>query len=238
MRRPNAANLLFLDQNGVKQVQPDRFLEIVGLVRTDFLFFISSSMVNRFRCEPSIIDRVPVCPEDLGRMNCTNVHRIVTDAYRKLLPADKRYFVAPFSIKKGANVYGLVFGSGHPLGMEKFLSKCWALDEQRGEANFDIDGEGIDRTAPTLFPEEMDRPKKTKLFAQELEDAVLCRRVGTNKAAFIFALERGFLGRHAKEVLASLMRKGVLPKQKLNVSYDAWSKGEEQTIAVGEGRGT
>lgn len=229
MQQPGAANLLFLDQNGVKHITEPVFKQILRLPFTDLLFFISSSMVNRFKSEGSIIDRVPVSDADLSRMNWTNVHRIVADAYRRLVPQGTQYFLAPFSIRKDSNVYGLIFGSHHPLGMDKFLRQCWKKDELRGEANFDIDEESIDPAAPSLF-DEMNKPKKLCLFENELSNAILSHVVRTNKEVFVFALERGFLGKHAKKAITELIAANKLPKQELHISYDAWSKGDPEAI--------
>ncbi len=144
------ANLLFLDQNGVKQITKSVFQTIVQLPKTDFIFFISSSMVNRFRPVPEIRDCVPLTDEDFSRMNGTNVHRIVAESYRRWIPDGLEYYLGSFSIRKGANVYGLVFGSGHPLGIDKFLKVAW---KHGGDANFDIDQDGIDPLPPSLFPD-------------------------------------------------------------------------------------
>lgn len=70
------ANLLFFDQNGFQQITQPIFETIVQLQFTDFIFFISSAMVNRFKDETR--DYVPVNDKDFQRMNGTNVHRIVT----------------------------------------------------------------------------------------------------------------------------------------------------------------
>ena len=73
------------------------------------------------------------------RKGFNDTHRAVVEHYRHL--AGGRIFFGSFSIKKGANIYGLIFGSAHPLGIEKFLRVCWKVDPVRGEANFDIDDE-------------------------------------------------------------------------------------------------
>ncbi|MEA2083504.1 MAG: three-Cys-motif partner protein TcmP [Thermodesulfobacteriota bacterium] len=41
-------NLLFIDQSGVRQVTNEIFQMLIGLNKTDFLFFISSSAIKRF----------------------------------------------------------------------------------------------------------------------------------------------------------------------------------------------
>ena len=154
-------------------------------------------------------------------MNGTNVHRILANAYRRWLPPGKStYYIAPFSLKKGANVYGLIFGSGHPRGMDKFLHVAWG---HGGDANFDIDGDGIDPTCPSLFA-DMDKPSKLRQFENELEQAILEKRLITNRTVFEFALEHGMLGRQAKEKLAHMVKTGKLPNQNFTISCDAWNK--------------
>ena len=220
------ANLLFLDQNGVKQITKSIFQAIVQLPRTDFIFFISSAMVNRFRSVPEIRDCVPVTDEDFSRMNGTNVHRIVADSYRRWIPEGLEYYLGSFSIRKGANVYGLVFGSGHPLGIDKFLKVAW---KHGGDANFDIDKDGIDPSQLSLFP-EYDKPTKISVFEKELESAVLGRQLTTNKDVYLFALQNGMLASHARKALGLLIKDKKLPKQILYVSYDAWKKPELEKI--------
>lgn len=215
------ANLLFLDQNGVNQITKAIFQTIVQLPKTDFIFFISSAMVNRFRSVQEIRDCVPVTEEDFLSMNGTNVHRIVADSYRRWIPNGFEYYLGPFSIRKGANVYGLVFGSGgHPLGIDKFLKVAW---KHGGDANFDIDKDGIDPSQFQLFP-GYDKPTKISVFENELESEVLGRRLTTNKEIYIFALQNGMLASHARDALGLLIKDKKLPKQILHVSYDAWKK--------------
>ncbi|MBN1546842.1 MAG: three-Cys-motif partner protein TcmP [Syntrophaceae bacterium] len=220
------ANLLFLDQNGVKQITKASFQAIVSLPKTDFLFFVSSAMVNRFRTVPEIRDCVPVTDEDFSRMNGTNVHRIVADSYRRWIPEGLEYYLGSFSIRKGANVYGLVFGSGHPRGIDKFLKVAW---KHGGDANFDIDKDGIDTLQGRLFP-DLDKPTKITVFEKELAATLRKRKFITNKDVYIFALQNGMLASHAKNALKALIKDKMLPKQNLHVSYDAWQKPETEQI--------
>jgi three-Cys-motif partner protein len=222
------ANLLFLDQNGVKQITKAVFQDIVRLARTDFLFFISSAMINRFKEQPEIRNYVPVTNGDFARMTGTNVHRIVAEAYRRWIPDELEYYLGSFSIKKGANVYGLIFGSGHPLGIDKFLKLAW---KRGGDANFDIDKDGIDPAQPSLFP-ELDKPTKIRMFEKELEAALFKRQLRTNKDIYLFALRNGMLARHAKDALNLLVKDKKLPKQSFHISYDAWKKAETENILL------
>ncbi|MFH1080096.1 MAG: three-Cys-motif partner protein TcmP [Pseudomonadota bacterium] len=226
LMREKTANLLFLDQNGVQQITKDIFQAIVRLPLSDFIFFISSAMVNRFKKQPEIRKYVPVTDEDFSRMNGTNVHRILADAYSRWVPDDLVYYMGPFSIKKGPNVYGLVFGSKHPRGMDKFLHCAWRLG---GDANFDIDKDGIDPECPSLFS-EFDIPKKISVFDNDLKSAILERRILTNKDVYKFALQNGVLPSHAKAALNQMVKESKLPPQVFHISYNAWKKPKAEPI--------
>ena len=76
-----------------------------------------------------------------------------------MIPENKEYFLAPFSIKKDKNIYGLIFGSNHSFGIEKFLNISWKLNENSGDANYNIDEEEIAEGKLSLFPED-NKPKK------------------------------------------------------------------------------
>lgn len=160
-------------------------------------------------------------------------HRKVCEAYRRWLPKDKEYYLAPFSLEKdnGANIYGLIFGSAHPAGINKFLTICWKKDSLRGEANYDIDSESIDKAQPSLFA-EWDVPTKIKVFEKQLEQEILGGRLRTNVAIFKFALRSGFLGEHAKALVLRLIQEGKLPKQKLAISYDACGYSNSTPIPI------
>ena len=216
MNRPDVANFLFLDQNGVKQVSTEIFSRLISLRHTDYMFYIASSIVNRFKEDPRIINPLPISEADLQNMNGTNVHAIVKDAYERI--AQGKY-LAPFSIRKGANVYGLIFGTEHLLGLDKFLTVCWKLDKVHGLANFDVENENIDPSAPSLFA-EMDRPKKLDLFERDLLRKLRAREIKTNYEIYEFALRSGFLSVHARDALKSMMDKGDIPKQKIPVSRE------------------
>jgi len=222
----STANLLFLDQSGVRQISELIFKSIILLPRTDFIFFISSAIVNRFKNHDDIRNCVPINNQDLSRMTGTNVHRILANAYRRWVPNGLEYYLGSFSIKKGANVYGLVFGSRHPRGIDKFLNVVW---KRGGDANFDIDKDGIDPTQPALFA-EYDKPAKIKDFEKELESALFEHLLTTNKDVYLFALQNGMLAKHARNALNLLVKNKKLPKQNFHISYDAWKKPDAEAI--------
>ncbi|HEY4245887.1 MAG TPA: three-Cys-motif partner protein TcmP [Lacunisphaera sp.] len=93
----DAAKLLLIDQFGVSHVTPEVFRKLVAFPYADFLFFISSATLQRFREHPAIKQKIT--PAD----DFNQVHHAVLDYYRQFLPVGRRYYLAPFSIKKGSN---------------------------------------------------------------------------------------------------------------------------------------
>src|SRR5690606_21814045 len=124
---------------------------LVSLPRTDILFFISSSYLYRFKTLSEFTRYLNTEKISFDENNYHSCHRAVANFYRNQIVSGKEYYIGPFSLKKGSNIYGLVFGSNHTYGIEKFLKICWSLDPQRGEANYDIDADNINPVAPSLF---------------------------------------------------------------------------------------
>lgn len=230
MSKSGTANFLFLDQNGIKEITDEVFRTIIKLPATDFLFFISSSVFNRFRDHAALKKYIDISASTISASKYLHIHRVLLNHYRELVPQNKEYYLAPFTIKKGANIYGLIFGSGNVLGIEKFLKRCWRNDPQRGEANFDIDEDGIHPYQRSIFP-EMDIPKKLKLFNDDLSQKILSRELATNRQIYTYSLSNGFLPSHAREIVKNMIGSKKLPKQRVSISYDSCKKGKlEQSI--------
>jgi three-Cys-motif partner protein len=202
----SCANFLLLDQGGVKEITEEIFHRIIKLRQTDFILFISSSYLNRFGDSLAFQKYLKLNKQSLVGKDYYHIHRIVLNYYRSLIPANKKYYLAPFTIRKPTGVYGLVFGSNHIYGLEKFLSVCWKHDKLTGEANFDIDREKIHLSKPYLF-EELNVPKKIQAFEENLKDKILAGRLKTNAAVYFFGLEEGFLPAHVNKVMKELIRK-------------------------------
>ena len=197
----SSANLLIIDQFGVKEVPDDTFAQIIGFETTDVLFFVSSATFRRFGHVPEVA-RLAL-PGYQRPSDHYRAHMAVADAYRKLVPSGKRYHVASFSIKKGSNVYGVIFGSAHPLGMDKFLEVAWDQNKVSGDADFDVHREGIQPDAPLLFA-EMNVPSKVKLFEEELEKEILTGACPNELKLIEICHRHGVRRKHAEPVLAKL----------------------------------
>jgi three-Cys-motif partner protein len=195
LKASGAAKLVFIDQFGVDQVDDQRFRELVRFPACDFIFFISSSTLYRFRNHPAIKQKIQR-PDDYS-----HVHRAVLDYYRDLIPNGVRCFLAPFSIKKGANIWGIIFGSGHPRGIEKFLQVAWKKDAITGEANFDIQGDW----KPGLFS-----PTKVDSFQQDLEQGLMSGQIHNERDALNLVFRHGVKPQHAEPVFKRLRAAGAI----------------------------
>jgi len=213
IRDRNSADLVILDQYGFQHMPPDIFRDLASCQTTDLICFITSSYVRRFAATKATQRYIPVDVEDIGAVSSSQVHRYICDYYRGCLPTHTHYYVAPFSIRRQANVHGLIFGSGSLYGLDKFLRVCWHIDEHTGEAIFAIDGDPVvkDGSSGFLFP-EYSMPKKCVEFEANLED-FLTRARRTNQDLYRFALENGFLPKHVVDLLRSMQNAGRLVVQ-------------------------
>ncbi len=196
---PRAAKLVLIDQFGVSAVTDAVFGRLVAAPKCDFLFFISSQTLYRFRDHPSIQQKI-VKPNDSH-----HVHVAVTDYYKSRLPSRSTYYLGRFSLRKETgNIYGLIFGSGHPLGMKKFLEVAWAEDSDQGEANFDIDRENVGSLL-SLLP-----IRKIEVFENALEEVLRSGQARSERDVLRLCFDHGVLPRHASAVLQRLKSEGAI----------------------------
>lgn len=198
-----AAKLLFIDQFGVDQVTPEVFVSLVASPTCDFLFFLSSSTLYRFRNHPAIKQKI-TRPSDYYQ-----VHRAALDHYADLIPNPSAYYLAPFSIRKGSNIYGVIFGSAHPRGMDKFLQVAWNKDEINGEADFDINRDNVS-PGEMLLPLDNFRPSKITAFERALEDLVRSGELKDERDLVHFCFRHGVRRQHSERVLEKLKKEGVI----------------------------
>ena len=195
------AKLLIIDQFGVDEVTDDVFRYLISLPTTDFIFFLSSSTLHRFRDHPLIRMKIER-PED-----SYDVHRAAFAYFRKLAPKD--VFLGRFSIRKRSNIYGLIFGSRHPLGIHKFLRVAWSNDEIAGEANFDIERENVS-VGEMLLPMDEMRPTKIREFEEELEATLRKGELRSEADVVRYCIEAGMTCQHCTLVIQKLKAEGTI----------------------------
>lgn len=200
-------SLVYLDQNGVKFISKEYLDELEKLEKTDFLYFVSSSYFNRF-CETEEYKRVlDVDIKELEKEQYRNMHRLVLSKIKSRLPKETKLRLYPFSIKKQANIFGIIFGAKHPRAVDKFLSIAWKRNNLNGEANFDIDDD-ISKLQVDMF--EGKRNSKIEQFQYELEQYLLKHKSITNKKILIYTYENGHIPSHSSDLLKRMKKEKKL----------------------------
>jgi three-Cys-motif partner protein len=195
----NYGKFILLDQYGFCQVDEEIFLKLVNAPKTDFIFFISSSSIRRFREHPVIKQYFDTKKIHFDETKPKECHRLIAQYYKNVIPYDKEYYLHHFTIQKGTNYWGLIFGTNHTLGMEKFLKVCWDKDELSGESNCNINN---DFQAGTLFYNE-DETVKKQTVESDIQSKILTGEISDNKDGLKYVLKNGCL----PELFTSVVKK-------------------------------
>jgi three-Cys-motif partner protein len=206
-------SLVYLDQNGIKYFSTQYIRKLEETSRTDFLYFVSSSFLWRFGEQDEFKAHLPIDIQELKNQPYKFIHRSLISQIRANLPPNTNLKLYPFSLKKEANIYGIVFGTSHLRAVDKFLAIAWKRNETNGEANFDIDD---DEKKGQL--EIFDNKGLTKIesFQNLVRQKILSGEISTNLELFSFVLEEGHICKHAADCLKKMKRDG-------EISYDGSS---------------
>lgn len=200
------AKFLVLDQYGFKQVGDEVFKKLIEFPSMDFIFFISSSSIKRFKEQESVKKYIDSSKIDFDENNPKLAHREIADYYRSLVPKEKEYYIHHFSLLKGSNRYGLIFGSNHTYGMEKFLRACWKHDPYSGETLENING---DHLQGELFYEEGVTVKK-EMVKKEIRNLIRSGKLDNNLDGLIFTLKNGCEGDVFKDVMNEFKNRDLI----------------------------
>lgn len=218
MKMNDAAKLVFIDQFGISALDETKFKLLTEITRLDWILFISSNIVHRFSDHPAIQKYINI--ENRG--NFADIHKIIADYYRKMLPKGKEYFVSQFSLKKKSNIYGLLFGSRNILGAEKFTNVCWKIDPIGGEANYDLPSNAkIPYGQLSLLGSGY---KKLDSYEYALEKAIKEGQLQTNIDCYVFSITNGIKACDTKNILKKFKKKGIIKKLPRALSHDAFMK--------------
>jgi len=199
--------LVYLDQNGIKFLADKYLLALEKVSTTDFLYFISSSYFWRFGESDEFSEYININMAEAKKNSYTFIHRSIIEQLRNKLPPNTNLSLYPYSLKKGANIHGIIFGASHPRAVEKFLSVVWKQNEINGEANFDIDDDN-NKKQGHLF----DAPKLTKIqrFEEDVKHKILSQEISNNFELFDYTLKEGHIGKHAAKCLKEMKEKGEI----------------------------
>lgn len=190
LENPKIGKFILLDQYGFSQIDDDIFQKLISYPSTDFIFFISSSFIKRFQEHPSVKAYIDTEKINFDESQPKECHRVIANYFRSSIPNGKEYYLHHFSIQKEVgkgNYYGLIFGSKHTLGMEKFLKVCWQKDPKSGEANFNIND---DFEHGTLFFTNETSNKKESVET-DLKTKILDGTISDNISGLKYTLQQG-----------------------------------------------
>lgn len=206
-------SLVYLDQNGIKFLDFKYLGKLEQTQKTDFLYFVSSSYFRRFGETEGFKQLLDI--KSIKENPYKLIHKDLLELIKKKLPNDTKLRLQPFSLKKGNNIHGIIFGASHIRAVDKFLNIAWNKDKLSGEANFDINDDRKKEELP-LLPFMSESPlalTKKELFENNLTKLILEKKLTTNKEVFDFTSESGHIGSHAANVLKKLKREGKISYQ-------------------------
>lgn len=212
-------SLVYLDQNGIKYLSDKYLLELEKFKQTDFLYFVSSSYILRFGNEPEFREHLDIDMSLAKKDPYKFIHRNIIEQLRKKLPSNTDLKLYPFSLKKGPNIHGIIFGASHLRAVDKFLTLAWKRNKINGEANFDIDDDAA-KNQFDLFSEP--KLKKIEQFKENVRTKVLGKEITNNFELFNFAMEQGHIGSHAADCLKEMKKNGEVSFEGISplVTYD------------------
>ena len=212
-------SLVYLDQNGIKYLSDKYLLELEKTEQTDFIYFVSSSYLWRFGDREEFKNYVDFDLNEAKKQPYKHINRFLIEQLRNKLPQNTKLKLYPFSLKKGANIHGVIFGAKHPRAVDKFLTLCWKRNDTNGEANFDID-EDVGKAQLNMF--ESRKLTKIESFEKGVREQVLNGSLTDNFDLLAYTYAAGHIGKHASKCLLEMKKnkkvdfKGRSP----SVTYD------------------
>lgn len=200
-------SLVYLDQNGIKFLSDKYFLELEKTKQTDFLYFVSASYFWRFGESDEFKTHLDIDMAVAKKDPYKFIHRNIIEQLRKRLPKNSQLRLYPFSLKKGPNIHGIIFGASHTRAVDKFLSIAWKRNELNGEANFDINDDKS-KSQLSIFGEK--KLTKIEAFKEDVRTKILSGQIRNNFELLDFVYEQGHIGNHAAECLKEMKKSGEI----------------------------
>lgn len=208
-------SLVYLDQYGVKFLANKYVLALEQTDTTDFLYFVSSSHFLRFGNTEEFKKHFAFDVESAKQEPYRFIHRFLLKQLKDVVPFGSELKLYPFSLRKGANIHGIIFGAKNIRAIDKFLDIAWKRAPTNGDANFDIDDEHAKAQLDIFLGRRL---TKIEAFNAALQDYVKKNRIVTNKEVFYYTLDAGHPRQQASKLLRELKKlklidyRGISPK--------------------------
>lgn len=208
----NFPSLVYLDQNGIKFIAEDYVFKLEQCPTTDFLYFVSSSYFWRFGDQEAFKKHFNFDIDKAKKNPYKFIHKHILNELKSTLPPHTQLKLYPFTLQKGTNIHGIIFGASFPLAVDKFLKIAWKMNSINGEANFDIFDDSPSSQLEFNFGDK--KLSKIETFKNSLEEKVLKRKLRNNREVFDFTIDCGHISSHAMELLRKL-------KKEKKIHYDS-----------------
>lgn len=211
-------SLVYLDQNGIKFLSDSYLLSLEKCQETDFLYFVSSSYFWRFGDHDAFKMHLNIDLEEAKKDPYKFIHKSVIKQLKRKLPQNTKLRLYPYTLEKGANIHGIIFGASHPRAVDKFLSIAWKRNELNGEANFDI----YNDRKPSQMNLFGEKKSKIEIFQDNVANHVLEGLIKNNHELFQFTLDNGHIGNHSAKTMRKLKKDGKVEYEGKSplVTYD------------------
>ncbi len=210
-------SLVYLDQYGVKFIANKYVLALEQTSTTDFLYFVSSSHFLRFGNTEEFKKHFAFDVDMAKKEPYRFIHRNLLKQLKDILPAGSELKLYPFSLRKGVNIHGIIFGAKSIRAIDKFLDITWKRSPVNGDANFDIDEEGKKAQLDMFLGRRL---TKIEAFNNALQEYVKKNKIVTNKEVFYYTLDAGHPRQHASNLLKNLRKSKLIDYQGVSPKID------------------
>lgn len=228
----NERSLLFIDPYGYKTIHKETIERLLSNGKTEIILFMPISFMHRFKgyaFDPEASEGVAPLrkfTEDLfpighpmrkpdEELSVNEYIDFLTDAFS----FGDKYYTTSYQIERDKGSYfALFFITSNLLGFEKILDVKWDLDEE--------DGNGFilakESQQTTLFDDFFANQKKVE-HSNKLKSLLLkyLKEPRSNGELYKYVLKRGYLCRHATEVLKQFQEEGRLEVLDLTTGQSA-----------------
>ncbi len=200
----NEKAFVFIDPYGYKELVANDIKELLGKhKKSEILIWLPIQFMYRFADEgtppvlKNFMSELGIENEAKTTHNVWDFIYLLNKGFQDFLGPD--FFIDHFSLKKEENtVFCLFFFTSHIKGFEKMLESKWEIDTEEGR------GWEYNGNAPSLFYDQ--RTNRLEVFLKDF----LKNSQKYNSDIYEFVLRKGYLTKHATEVLTSLQKNGQL----------------------------
>lgn len=219
-KRKDERNLLFIDPYGYKTIHKDTINGLMRNGKTEIILFLPVSFMHRFKGYALETDAETLAPlrrftedffpEGHPMRNVDeemNVHEYI-DYLKEAFSYGGKYYTSSYQIEREkGKFFALFFMTSNLLGFEKILEVKWTLDEENGNG-FVLAKHSLQSMLFNDFFADQKKNEHSNRLNGYLMDFL--KEPRTNSDIYEFVLKKGYLSKHAIEILKQFQDEGRL----------------------------